>query len=113
MLDICSLGDLLTYLAGNFNRSRSYNTVSTSLSLRENGVQILIKVIHPLLTNHELGELKHAVGVTSVMLQQGLLTCLHEVDEYLIHLGRVSNFVYIEISELMFCSYLRGLRALI
>ncbi|KAI9687403.1 MAG: hypothetical protein M1820_010472 [Bogoriella megaspora] len=86
---VCGLGDLLTYFAGNPNmRRRAGGIFSTSSSLKENSLQILVKVLHPLLTHHELEELKSVVGVTSAALQQGFFACLREVEDYLVHLGR-------------------------
>ena len=100
--DLCGLGDLLTYLAGNPRIRRTGGIGSTSPSLKEKGLPILVKVLHPLLTYHELGELKYVVGVTSAALQQGFFACIHEVEDYLVHLGRVSNRVHFEASLLIF-----------
>ena len=100
--DLCGLGDLLTYFAGNFSMRRRGSAGSTSPSLKEKGLPILVKVLHPLLTNHDLGELKYVVGVTSAALQQGFFACVCEVEDYLVRLGRVSNRVYVGEYILMF-----------
>jgi hypothetical protein len=100
--DVCALGDLLAYFAGNLSMRRRGSSDSTSHSPKERDLLILVKVLHPLLTHHELGELKHVVGVTSAALQQGFFACLREVEEYLVHLGRVSNRFYADASMLIF-----------
>jgi hypothetical protein len=100
--DLCGLGDLLTYFAGNLSIRKRVSTGSTPPAPKEIVLPILVKVLHPLLTYHELGELKCVVGVTGAMLQQGFFACLREVEDYLVHLGRVSNCVYVEASMLIF-----------
>jgi hypothetical protein len=64
-------------------------SATSKASATEQSIPILVKVLCPLLTNHELGELKYVVGVTCVMVQKGFFACLRDLEDYVVHLGRV------------------------
>jgi len=64
------------------------------LSTRESAdlnATVIEKVVCPLLVHWDLGELKDVVGVISVMLQHDFFTCLWQVENYILHIGKVSG----------------------
>jgi hypothetical protein len=93
---LSGLGNLLKTLAGSIGlqAAAGKNTgPSTEVLTRfANLISVATLEIHaPLRSQGDIAELKPVLAVAGQMLKAGFFSCLREFEDYILHLGKVSN----------------------